>query len=133
MGGTNGGGHRGKTISGSQVRVYMNYEQQQQSRGGKAYLDDVQLREIIAELGDAACLLLSYLLRVAAKKEWGEITDENCARQFGWKVRKAQKVRLALEKGGYMSSQRFYANGGKKMIVYYIGKEAVEKEKRIET
>ena len=122
------GGHRGKTISGSKPEVYMKYDDQITVRYDKAYLDDMQQRETISTVGDSATLLLGYLLRLASRKKWEEIDDKINAYHFGWSVSKAQRLRLDLEKAGYLRSTKFYANGGGRVTVYYIGKEVVAEQ-----
>lgn len=92
----------------------------------KYYLSDSNRRELIKTIGDPACLLFDYYLRMASKED-REITDSDVASQFGWDIQKVQRYRRALQKNGWFRRSSFSYPDGRKGITYYIGKEPVQK------
>lgn len=93
------------------------------------YLSDDERREVIQEIGDAACLTLEYYLRRAGRNKEA-ITDSIVAWHFGWTEQKAKRQRLALVKHGWFWYVKYTSHDGRKTITYYIGKEAVKNGKR---
>lgn len=82
--------------------------------------------ELISELGDAAYLLYDYYLRLASFTEKVEPTDAHAADYFSWDEAKVQRIRLKLTKAGWVRFSRSTHSDGRKSLIGYLGKEAVE-------
>lgn len=92
----------------------------------KYYLSAEERRSLIQEVGDAACMLYEYYLRMASIPNQ-VITDDMAAEYFGWNTRKVRRYRQALTNAGWYDSARYTIAKVRKGISYYIGKEAVAK------
>ena len=92
------------------------------SRARKIYLTGKEKRQVIAEVGDAGCVLMDYYLSVSGRKHF-VITDEKAARALGWKKTKARDVRLKLTKAGWFFHRK--TTKGVVTHIYYLGKNCV--------
>jgi hypothetical protein len=90
----------------------------------KYYLSDEERRQVLKDIGDAACLVLEYYLRRAGRDD-GDIHDWIVARHLGWKQQKVKRQRLALTRNGWIQSVKYTSAKGRKAITHYIGKQAV--------
>lgn len=90
----------------------------------KYYMSDAERRQIIDQVGDPACMLYDYYLRMASIGEQ-ELTDQAAAEYFGWSEQKAKRNRLALARAGFFRSAGGRLSDGKRTIYYYIGEDAV--------
>lgn len=94
----------------------------------KYYLSDVERRELIASIGDAAVLLFEHYHREASRAETASshsLSDATIAQQFGWTEQKVKRYRLALTKLQWFRVRKYSAQDGRKSMTYYIGKDAV--------
>jgi len=95
----------------------------------KYFIADKERKELITNLGDAACMLYEYYLRMASIGDV-EITDTTTAGYFGWNIHKAKRNRLALVRAGWFRSARSNFSDGRKGMTYYVGKDAVMESMR---
>lgn len=95
----------------------------------KYYLSADERRELIKEIGDPACMLYEYYLRMASIPNQ-VITDDLAADYFGWNTRKVKRYRQALTKAGWFDAAKYTIAKTRKGISYYIGKDAVSRTRR---
>lgn len=117
--------HSKNSLSSTLVEVNMKLPKQE-PKYFKHYVTREQRQELISTLGDAACMLFEYYLRVGSIKEPTEILDQNAADYFPWNIQKVQRNRLKLEKAGFFYHRNFYSNTGIKAVTYYLGKDIVK-------
>jgi hypothetical protein len=91
----------------------------------KYFISDRERREIISTLGDQACMLYEYYLRMVSVGD-EELSDTNAAKYFGWNIQKAKRNRLALVRAGWFRMTKGSLSDGRKSIHYYIGEDAVK-------
>jgi hypothetical protein len=94
----------------------------------KYYISAEERRAIIAEHGDAAALLLEYIVRLAAVGD-KEIIDSNTAKYFGWSLDKVRRVRRSLGAAGWFAHKRYRIDETTKGVSYYIGSFAAALQK----
>lgn len=95
----------------------------------KYFISDIERKHLIKDLGDAACMLYEYYLRMAAVGN-RELCDILAADYFGWNTYKVKRNRLALARAGWFRQVRSSFSDGRKGLTYYIGEEAVTESKR---
>jgi len=95
----------------------------------KYFLSDRERKELIGSLGDAACMLFEYYLRMAAKGDV-ELCDQHSAEYFGWNLYKVKRNRLALSRAGWFRQVRSTFTDGRRGLTYYIGEDAVRESQR---
>lgn len=94
----------------------------------KYMISDRERKTIIAELGDPACMLYEFYLRMASHGNV-PLTDENASEYFGWKPSKVRTYRNALTNAGWFRQVRGTYADGRRSMTYYIGEEAVRESK----
>jgi hypothetical protein len=95
----------------------------------KYFLSDRERRELISDIGDAACMLYEYYLRMASIGD-RELSDTQVAGYFGWSKYKAKRNRLALIRAGWFRSTKGVFSDGRKLMSYYIGQDAVQESRQ---
>jgi len=85
-----------------------------------AYLTAAQRKEAILDVGDAGCLLFEYYVSKGSTPEFA-FTDFKTGRALGWKESKAKRIRLLLEKEGYL----YVEKTPNVLVVTHIGKKNV--------
>ena len=89
----------------------------------KYYLSSEERKEIL-KLGEAACLLYEFYLRMASIPQQS-MEDDVAIKYFGWNIHKVRRYRQVLHKNGWFNSVRFTYTNSNKGITYYVGKNAV--------
>lgn len=89
----------------------------------KYYITATERKRIISDCGDAAALLLEYIVRLAAVGD-REIQDQNAADYFGWSLDKVRRVRRSLIKHGWFAQKRYRIDSNTRGVSYYIGQNA---------
>jgi len=115
----------GASLSQTVDEINVHCEKQDKNLYIKYYLSTAERKELITELGDAACLLFEYYLRMASIPN-PEISDQRAAAYFGWSTRKAQRYRQALQREGWFDLAKYNISRNRKGVSYYIGKKAVQ-------
>ena len=95
----------------------------------KYFLSDIERKQLIADLGDPACMLYEYYLRMASIGDV-QLTDKSASEYFGWSERKAKRNRLALDRAGWFRQAKATYSDGRKAMSYYIGQDAVSESQR---
>ena len=95
----------------------------------KYLISDRERREVITKIGDSACMLFEYYLRMASIGGL-PLTDFDAAAYFGWNVHKVKRNRLALGRAGWYRSTKGSFTDGRKIMSYYIGEDAVTESLR---
>ena len=98
------------------------------------YLSIKEKKEVILECGDSALIMYDFYISKGGARDY-QFSDGKTATALGWDERKAQRIRLKLEKSKYIKTIPF-RNGKKLHIVTYLGKENVTastKENFVET
>jgi len=90
----------------------------------KYFISGRERKQLIQELGDAACMLYEYYLRMASKGD-EPLTDEAASDYFGWNIHKAKRNRLALIRAGWFRQVRSTYSDGRRGMTLYIGESAV--------
>ena len=85
------------------------------------YLTGEQRKEIILMCGDSALILYEYYVNKGSVPDFA-FSDTKSGRALGWTVAKTQRIRLILEKAGYL---RRVKDGN--VVLTYIGKDSVSK------
>jgi hypothetical protein len=77
------------------------------------------------QAGDPGVLLYEYILRMASIRD-ADITDESIADYFGWNIHKAKRIRLNLQRIGYLHTEVYKLNKHYNGKTHYVGKEIVD-------
>ena len=96
----------------------------------KYYISNVEHKDITETIGDAGVILYMHYLRMASLKD-PDFTDQNSANTLGWNLRKVQRYRTALTKNNYYKAIRYSRSDGYKGTDFHIGKEAVERIRKL--
>ena len=87
------------------------------------YLKSEDRKKVIVELGDAEFILYDYYVSKGNIPDFS-YSDMKSGLALGWKKDKVQRIRLKLEKAGYLRTVRDHNT-----IIVYIGKLRVEESK----
>lgn len=90
----------------------------------KYSLSHAERKDLVRECGVHALVLFEYYLRLASTENT-PITDEAAADYFDWSLHTSRRWRQALTKKGWVSIQKSTLSNGRKIHVYYLGKEEV--------
>lgn len=116
-------------ISGTIDEVNVHCDRKDKALYIKYYLSAVERRELIKTLGDPACMLFEYYLRMASIPNQ-IITDNLAAEYFGWNSRKVRRYRQALQQAGWYAHSKYSISKHRRGVSYYIGREAVARTRR---
>ena len=110
--------------------VQVHCKKQDKAMYVKYYLSNIERKALIAECGDAACMLFEFYLRMAAKTTPNpeDFADSNAAEYFGWDKQKAKRNRLKLVKARWFDTANFKYFDKRKGISFYVGKESVPQQ-----
>ena len=106
-------------------RVWVKRNKNNASYKVKYAMTFTERRNLMRDCGDAALCLFEYYLRVAAMNDV-IFSDEGAAEYFDWDKQKAQRVRLKLEKAGWVGfswSKSRFNTSDEQMI--YLGQDEV--------
>jgi response regulator of citrate/malate metabolism len=90
----------------------------------KYALGHSERRQLIKDCGIHALVLFEYYLRLASTEN-ALLTDEDAAEYFNWSKATAKRHRLTLTQKGWLAIERAKLNNGRKVHVYYLGKDEV--------
>lgn len=90
----------------------------------KYALGHSERKSLIKEIGIHALVLFEYYLRLASTEN-AAITDEAAAEYFDWSPHTAKRHRLSLMKAGWVAIEKARLGNGRRMEVYYLGKDEV--------
>lgn len=94
----------------------------------KNYLTLDERKSAVKEVGDNALILYEHYIRTGTPDY--HFTDDKNAYVIGWSTAKAKRIRLLLEKHGYLYTEIFVnRKAGNKLIKTHIGIENVKKAK----
>jgi predicted transcriptional regulator len=91
----------------------------------KYALGHTERRQLIKEVGIHGLVLFEYYLRLASTEN-ALIDDEAAAEYFEWKRPTAKRHRLSLSQAGWIAFERARLSNGRRVHVYYLGKDEVE-------
>jgi len=87
-------------------------------------LGHTERKNLIREAGIHALVLFEYYLRLASTENTA-ITDEDAAEYFDWSPHTAKRHRLSLMRAGWVAIEKARLGNGRRMEVYYLGKDEV--------
>ena len=90
----------------------------------KYSLGHSERKELVKEVGVNALVLFEYYLRLASTENT-VINDTAAADYFSWSAASAKRHRLSLVNAGWMAVEKARLGNGRKIIVYYLGKDEV--------
>jgi hypothetical protein len=90
----------------------------------KYSLGHTERRALIKEVGIHALVLFEYYLRLASTEN-AMISDIDAGEYFDWSPHTAKRHRLSLARAGWIAIEKASLNNGRRVEVYYLGKEEV--------
>jgi len=93
------------------------------------YLTQQQRHTLIRNLGDVCYIVFSYYIEKAGIKDY-DYSDSRVAKALGYDVQKVQRARLKLIKQGWFLQSTYTNKEGRKVIMTYLGQEAVHDYKK---
>lgn len=90
----------------------------------KYSLGHTERKELVREVGVHALVLFEYYLRLASTEN-AIIDDQTAADYFDWSKPTAKRHRLSLSQAGWISLERARLSNGRRVHVYYLGKDEV--------
>jgi hypothetical protein len=90
----------------------------------KYALGNTERKDLVKDCGVHALVLFEYYLRLASTEN-AVITDEHAADYFTWSVHTAKRWRVKLQKMGWMLTEKAKLPNGRRIVVYYLGKDEV--------
>ena len=90
------------------------------------YLTQQQRQHILTHLGDACYIVLMHYTDKAYIKNFS-FDDAKVAKALGYNIQKVQRARLKLVKHGWFLQSTYTNNEGRKVIMTYLGQEAVQR------
>lgn len=93
-------------------------------------LSHAERKELVRDCGVHALVLFEYYLRLASTENT-PITDKDAADYFDWSMHTAKRWRLALVSKGWVAIEKSKLGNGRKIHVYYLGKEEVLRSKPV--
>jgi hypothetical protein len=91
----------------------------------KYSLTHTERQQLVREIGIHALVLFEYYLRLASTEN-ALITDKDAADYFDWSAHTAKRHRLNLSKHGWLGIEKASLSNGRRVEVYYLGKDEVE-------
>lgn len=91
----------------------------------KYSLTHSERQQLVREVGIHALVLFEYYLRLASTEN-ALITDKDAADYFDWSAHTAKRHRLSLTKHGWLGVEKASLSNGRRVEVYYLGKDEVE-------
>jgi len=107
------------------ISEYPKYFTHQKRKTITMYLKSKEIKEVVTECGEAACLLYQYYVSKVGAKSF-EYTDVKSAAYFGWKPSKAKALRLKLIKANLFRQDVGTLASGRKTVFTYLGKDIIE-------
>ena len=107
------------------VESIIRVDTKKKKRVQSIYLNWAEKVVLMKECGDAAVILLEFYMSKAGMPGY-VYTDQKSATALKWTVAKVRFVRGKLQKAGYycMKSVR-HVRSRKRILIFYIGKDAV--------
>lgn len=90
------------------------------------YLTQQQRQTLIQDLGDVCYIVLMYYADKAYIKNFS-FNDEKVAKALGYSTQKVQRARLKLIQHKWFLQSTYTNKEGRKVIMTYLGQEAVHK------
>jgi hypothetical protein len=84
---------------------------------------------LIEDAGLHGLVLFEFYLRLASIEDI-EISDQAAADYFGWNLHTARRYRRLLVKKDWIHTEKAKLSNGHKIVLYYLGKEEVNKAKQ---
>jgi len=93
------------------------------------YLTQQQRQTLLQQLGDVCYIVFMYYTEKASYKNYG-FYDDRVAKALGYSERKVQRARLKLIQYGWFLQSTYTNREGRKVIMTYLGQEAVNDYKK---
>lgn len=93
------------------------------------YLTQQQRHDLIQNLGDACYIVFMYYAEKASYKNFS-FHDDRVAKALGYSERKVQRARQKLIQYGWFLQSTYTNKEGRKVIMTYLGQEAVHHYKK---
>ena len=104
---------------------YANVSRNKRKRGAtNVYVNGVQRKALISEIGDAGALLYTYYVEKSGMKNF-KFTDKSAASALGWNIHKVRRYRTLLARGDWFYQSTFKNASKEKVTMTCLGKETV--------
>lgn len=116
-----------KPKKGELIEFKTTAEKQRKTKNATAFfLTSAQRKFLIKETGLVGFTVFSFYLEKAGYTEGYNYSDDKVATVLGLSQRQVKDARLSLIKIGWFAKSTFTDNRGVKVIVTYLGRDAVE-------